>query len=375
MMKKYLLAAVALLMVAALLLAGCGRVTDALDRHFPEAPATEEDKPISTPLPDRTGRTYTVLLTTQLTTDDALTTVSMLTFQTADESIHWLELPADLYVRVAGNTLAGCYRRAYQTELSSPTGTGVSATQAGIEAVRDLLNTGYSIQIDYTVNLDREQFADLFGTLGNLPMTLYRPLGGLTAGEYTLTAQKAISYLTYADYNDGTQGQFEARMQLVAALRGQFVRVVRPDQLSLITAEIRAAMTTDIPGAEGEDMFFLRRFITAKEENFTVTHISTQSVYHNGERYRVMLKENALRQLNEQMEIYQKDLTAAQFDPSGVFVDPSSQIMQSVYASKTTLPGLYTLTELLAPPPEPAPETDPASSDAPQTAPATSDAG
>lgn len=366
MMKKNLLSAVALLLSALLLLSGCGAVTDALDEHFPEDPTLQEDDQNTDPLPDREGRTYVVLLTTQLESNSALSTVSLLTFQTAKESIHWLEFPAALYIRSAGNTLEGSFQRAYQTELTNESGTGVSATNAGISAVRSLLETGLSIPIDYSINLDKEQFTALCATLQDIPMTLYESLGGLEAGEHILSAQDAISFLTYNQYSEPTEGQLAARRCLIAALRKRAVEMLDKEKLSLHAMEIRGEMTTDIPTKGGEDVFFLRRFLTAKNDDVTLTHISTQSVFYHNARYRVLSKENTRLQINEQMCVYKKDLSASQFDPSGVFWDPSSRVMQTVYSSAPMLPELYTLTAILEPKQE-EPETLPDSSDAPST--------
>ncbi|MBQ8382964.1 MAG: hypothetical protein IJX47_07165 [Clostridia bacterium] len=374
MMKKYLFGAVALLLANLLLLSGCGKVTEVLDEHFPEESVTEDADPLIDPLPDRVGRTYVILLTTELESDSALSTVSLLTFDTADESIHWLELPSALYVRAAGNTLDGVFGRAYQTELASESGTSVSAANAAVSAVRSLLEKGFSITVDYSVNLDREQFTDFVGTLGGVPLTLSQTLGGLDAGEYTLNAQNAISFLTYDQYNDPTEGQFSARRAFTAALRQRAVEKLALDQLSLYTMELRGEMTTDIPSTGGQDMFFLRRFLVTDNDDFTVTNISTQSVYYNNARYRVLVKDNTLRQLNQQMRVYQKDVETAQFDPSGVFVDPSNQIMQSVYASSTALPTVYTLTALLRVEEDTETDAPPASSDVPAEPEAASDA-
>ncbi|MBQ8288168.1 MAG: hypothetical protein IJX76_05280 [Clostridia bacterium] len=366
MMKKYLFGAVALLLAALLLLSGCGKVTEVLDEHFPEESVKEESDPLIDPLPDRVGRTYVVLLTTQLESDSALSTVSLLTFGTADESIHWLELPTALYVRDAGNTLNGCFQRAYQTELSKDSGTSVSATNAAVGAVRSLLEKGFSITVDYSVNLDQEQFTAFLETLNGIPLTLPEALGGLEAGEHTLNARNATSFLTYDQYNDPTEGQFAARRSFAAALRQRAVEMLSLDQLSLYTMELRGEMTTDIPSAGGQDMFFLRRFLVAENDDFTVTNITTQSVYYNNARYRVLVKNNTLRQLNEQMRVYQKDVETAQFDPSGIFVDPSNQIMQSVYGSSTALPTVYTLTRLLGLEKDTETDAPPASSDDPE---------
>ena len=364
MKKHYLFGTVAILLAMLLLLSGCGAVTEVLDEHFPEEALPEEDQTAG-PLPDREGRTYVVLLTTQLESDGMLSTVSLLTFQTAEESIHWLALPSALYIRSAGNTLEGSYQRAYQTELSKESGTGVSATQAGVQTVRELLETGLAIPIDYSINLDKEQFGALLSTLQELPMTLYEASGGLEAGEYTLSAQDAISFLRYDQYDEPTDGQLTARRYLTAALRQRAVEMLDMDKLSLHAMELRGEMTTDIPSDSGQDVFFLRRFLTAKNDDFALTYVGTQSVFYHNARYRVLSKENTRRQINEQMCVYEKDLGEAHFDPSGVFWDPSSRVMQTVYSSAPMMPALYTLTAILEPPSEP--ETAPTTSDAPPT--------
>lgn len=347
MMKHYFFGVLVLVLAALLMLSGCGRVAAALDQHFPEASVTEDTQPLEDPLPDRVGRTYVILLTTQLTADDALSTVSLLTFQTADQSIHWLELPAALYVRAAGNTLGGSFTRAYQSELAKESGTSVSATNAAVAAVRNLLNTGFSISIDFSVNFDREQFAAFLKTLGNVPVNLPSAMGGLKAGSHTLNASDAADFLLYDRYNDPVEGQFEARRYFVASLRQQACKTLNLDQLSLVAMDLRGKMTTDIPNQGGQDMFFLRHFLKTESNMFTVTNISTQSVYYHGAEYRVLLKDNTRRQLNLQMQLYEEELTAEQFDPSGVFVDPSNQIMHTVYNSASVLPRVYSLTELL----------------------------
>lgn len=370
MMRKYLSSAVAFLLAALLLLTGCDAVTKELDQRFPEASVTEKVDLLETALPDRTGRTYVILLTTQVESADTLSGISLLTFQTVDEAVHWLELPADLYVRTADRTLGDSFRNAYLGELAKESGTTVSATAAGIDALRSLLSTGFCVPIDYSVNFDPEQFADFLRTIENVPITLPEDLGGLQAGDHTLTPAKAAEFLTYDDYTDPTEGQFEARKRFAAALWQQVCKVITTDNLSLYSMELRGQMSTDIPNAGGEDMFFLRRFIRAKGDAFHVTHISTQSVVANGKQYRVLIKDNALRQLNRQMLVYQEEIAAEQFDPSAVFVDHSNQVMKAVYLSSTVLPPLYSMNELLGIVPE-TPETE----EAPATEPATNETG
>lgn len=374
MKKHYLLGAVSLLMATLLLLSGCGRVTNLLDQHFPEDTVTEEDLLATEPLPDRERRTYVVLLTTQLESNSTLSTVSLLTFQTATNSIHWLELPTALYVRAAGNTLGGIFSRAYQSELDSESGTQFSATGAAINALRDLLDTGFSISIDYSVNLDQQQFASFMKYLQNIPVKLPVAMGGLSAGEHTLDSKAATDFLLYDQYEDPAEGQFEARRYFAASLRQQAEKVINQDRLSLAAMDLRERMTTDIPSSGGQDIFFLRRFLKTEGGVFQFTNISTRSIYSGGIQYRVLIKDNTRRQLNLQMSVYQDEVTAEQFDPRGLFVDPADQIIYAVYSSTSVLPRVYTLTELLSAEiilesePEPDTSETPGTSEVPSTA-------
>ena len=134
---------------------------------------------------------------------------------------------------------------------------------------------------------------------------------------------------------------------------------VTAENLSLFSMEARGMMTTDIPNTGGEDIFFLRKFLRTEPADFAITYLTAQKIYFNGKQTLVMLKENARRQLNEQMLVYEEALSDPQFDPSGVFVDHANQMVAAVYTSSAPLPTLHTMAVLLGLEPELEPgETD-----------------
>jgi anionic cell wall polymer biosynthesis LytR-Cps2A-Psr (LCP) family protein len=233
-------------------------------------------------------------------------------------------------------------------------GTSVSATQAGVNALRTLLTTGFNIPIDYSVNLSEEQLSDLIQEINNVPITLPKAMGGFAAGHHTLTAQTAMDFLTYTQYDDPVNDKLLAHMQFASAFWQQARTVITAENLSLYSMEIRGMMTTDIPNTGGEDMFFLRRFLRAEPDAFRLTHVTTKSVYYSGAQCHVLIKNNALEQLNQQMLVYKEPLTTEQFDPSGVFVDYANQMVATVYTTSTPLPTLHTMAKLLNldPPPQ-----------------------
>ena len=347
-MRKHRSAVSAGLLLLALALTGCAQIRAELDQRFPEATTTEKAEPtVENPLPERVRRTYTVLLTTQLEEGEQLSGLSLLTFDTEHNRIHWLEFPVDLFIHAAGNDLKGHYANAYRAELIKEGGSERSALRAGVDALRKLISTGFNLPIDYFINLDDRQFTDLVKTIGNIPMTLPKTMGGLADGKHTLTAKSAISFLTYSRYTNPVNEKMEAHIQFASAFWQQARTFITAENLSLISMEIRGMMTTDIPNTSGEDMFFLRRFLNAAPDDFALTYITTRSVYSGGGQIHVLVKDNALCQLNEQMQVYEEALTEEQFDPRGVFVDLANQLVSTIYHTSVPLPPLSTMTELL----------------------------
>ena len=243
MMKKHISALLIGLLALVLVFSGCARVTAILDQNFPQdTEAVQNDPDPDDILPDRAKRTYTVLLTTQLERPEKLTGVSILTFDTANDKVHWLELPVDLFIHATGSDLKGHYGNAYHLEVIKEGATTLSATHAGINALRKLITTGYNISIDYSINLDSEQFTDLIKVIGSVPITLTKSMGGFAAGSQTLSASSATSFLTYNQYSDAVNDKMEAHMQFAAAFWQQARTKITAEKLSLISMEIRSLL-------------------------------------------------------------------------------------------------------------------------------------
>lgn len=347
-MKKSLSAFFAVILACMVIFTGCGKVTEKLDELFPEetnrSDAVEDPQKLS--LPNRVGRTYTVLLTVQADREDELTTVSLLTFHTEEKSVHWLQLPNNLFVNTAGTTLAGVFSDAYQAELALESATADTAAIKGVEAIRVLLTQGYTVPIDYYVNFAPDQLSSLITALQGIPIHLPFEIGSLSVGDQVLNGDGVRQYLTSNEFADATEGLMAARKYFASALWERAREIITPENLSLYSADLRGRMTTNIPYTGGEDIFFWRRFLQADPEEIRITHASSQIVMHSGRQCSVLMRANALRQLNEQMGIYEDALEEGQFDPSALFVDGSSQLVLTVYYSSATLPRLYSMAEL-----------------------------
>lgn len=350
MKKRSILSRIALLLAMLMLLpavSGCAQVTQKLDQMFPEeSEAVTTEDPATANMPERERRTYVVLVALRASSFESITTLSLLTFHTEDKSVHWLQLPANLFVNVSGNTVDGTFSAVYQEEIRKEGVSELKATTAAMQSICDLLEKGFNIPIDYYVSFDPDQLASFIGTLQGVPITLDKPLGGVGVGEATLNAKSVRDYLVHTAQSGSAEEGREARRVFAAALWRQASGVITPENLTLYVAQLRSQLTTNIPYAGGEDIFFWRRFLQASPEAFSITNLSAQSIYYNNTPCQVLNKSNTVRQLNEQMRVYQDALTAEQFDAQSLFVDAANPMIHTVYTSTSPFPELFTMQEL-----------------------------
>lgn len=345
-MKKTLLVCLSLLLIAAVL-SGCAEVTKKLDQIFPENSevTTVTDDPDAIPMPERTGRVYTVLVATRAETDLSMTTLSLLTFDTAVKSVHWLQMPTNLFVHTADTTLDGVFSSTYRNQLATPGNSEAESTHVAMQAVRDLLSKGMNIPIDYYVSFDPDQLASLVTTLQGIPVALNTPTGGFGEGEIKMEAKDVRRFLSYNGYAEATQEKLEARRIFSTALWKRAVEIITPENLTLYASQLRLQMITDIPVNGGEDIFFWRRFLQADPAAVEITRLSTQSIYYNNVSCQVLNRINTLRQLNEQMGVYGEALADALFDAERIFVDDNNALIRTVYQANSPLPEVYTMAE------------------------------
>ena len=161
-----------------------------------------------------------------------------------------------------------------------------------------------------------------------------------------MNGKDACNFLTYKGYSDSSAEKTEVRRIFAAALWKRASQVINADNLTLYVAQLRGRMTTNIPLNGGEDIFFWRRFLQVDPTAMTITQISAQGIYYDGTSCQVINRANTLRQLNEQMGIYQDPLVDEQFDPEALFADYTNPLVRTVYLSSLPFPKVYTMAEM-----------------------------
>ncbi len=342
MMRKTLLVCLSFLLIAAVL-SGCAQVTQKLDQFFPEK--SEETSvtadPNIIPMPERERRTYVILLASRAQSAETLNTLSLITFDTEAKSVHWLQIPANLFVHVEETTMAGVFAAAYNKKIVENESAKVEATHAGMNAVKALIEKGFNIPIDYFVSFDPDQLASFVTTLQGISVKLSTPAGGFNAGDATMHAKDVRNFFT----NICNQYQANARIEFATGLWKSATKVITSDNLTLYASQLRMQLTTDMPMDGGEDIFFWRRFLQADPTMVQVAHLSTQSIYYNNTSCQVLNRANTLRQINEQMRVYEEDLVDAQFDAEFIFTDDNNPLVRTVYLAKSPFPQVFPMAE------------------------------
>lgn len=352
-MNKVLVKSAAFLMMLAMLLGciGCGTVTDKLDSFFKEETESpnqgaQEEAPIE--MPAKTKENYTILILTEAVEASELDNVMLLSFNTAKPSISVLQLPTDLFLHVSERSVEGLFKARYDRAINDGKTEKEAATEAS-EALVDVLSTGFNAPINYYINFSATQLAAFINTLGGVQMDLPFSMGGLKMGAQTLKGNQALEYLAYDSYSQMPQSYLDARKLLTVSIFNKAIDSVDAEMLSLFVMELRTVMTTNIPSAGGEDIFFVRKWLQTKPEAFKIANVSTQTVYIASEASRVLQESSALTQMNELLGIYEEELTQAQFDPRFVFVDYSNDVVKSVYGSTAPKqPTTYTAQQILS---------------------------
>lgn len=351
MMKNLLFRSAVLLLIGTMLFGtvGCAAITEGLDSIFKTEtqPPDDDDQGLTElTLPPRVKETYTFLIMSEAAEASVLDHVMLISFNTAAPSIAALQIPTDLYLRMAEQSLEGLFQKRYESAVEEGL-TVKEAVASASEAVMSVLSSGFNSTIDYYVNFSSAQLSGLVNTLGGVELTVPFTMGGLTAGKKTLNGNQVIEYLSFDDYSNMPQTHMDARKNFVAALHERARTTVDSEILSLFVMDLRTQMTTNIPSDSGEDIFFVRKWLQTAPEDFKIANIATQQVLIGSTPCRFMYESNALVQMNELLAIYEEDMTAELFDPQHVFIDYSSDVAKAVYDGATSRQPIYTVKQLL----------------------------
>lgn len=267
---------------------GNGAATEKGENKEENQGDTSEDTPVNGDVTDDVdnvnGSTFEMLF---VITDKDGKNAEMITFVKADKENRrfvFSSIPATLKVVTTG---------AQKNEDGSPIHLGSVYNVNGIEYMTDLVSGIIGIEIDYYYVMSKENFIKTIDTLGTIPVDLKYDLihnandytVNLYAGKQELDGDKALQYITFADYKNGELDRLTVQTMLAKLAFNEYLTSENHKTCKEDFAEISKLAKTNLTAEEFErqcDLFF--RFPDYKLEP-TVAFPTGASTQENGKVY------------------------------------------------------------------------------------------
>lgn len=291
------------------------------------------------------GGVHTVLFVCEGARNGSLSSVSVCSFDTVEnKAVNFVQIPLKTYTNNDTVTISGAYTAAYSKAIEDRD-TVERAREKGISALRSIIENDLCIYIDYYVFTDPAGVASIVDKLGSVEMNFPYAIQlsateTVSPGKQRVSGQRVELLLGHASFNE--KAVMNLHKMIISAIYAKAKAGVSNEMLSLFVLEIRNSVKTDIPSKNGEDIFFVRQFISADSAKLCFTQFATQSCAVSAGLVEVMHKGGALKIVNEYLNLYAEELKAEDFDKNGLFNDSTNKAVSVIYGANGNPAPVYT---------------------------------
>lgn len=274
----------------------------------------------------------------------SLTDVCMLVnFDTESGKIAILQLPRDTYVRSVDGVRnnSGKINELFADHRNARLRNGESAYDAykgALTDVTELLERSLCIRINFSVIMDLDGFRGIVDAVGGVELDvqsdlIYKdPEQGLyiniPKGYQTLNGEAAEQFIRFRDsFLQGDLGRVNSQKMFISA----FFSKLKSCGLSAaprIAEEVFENVTTDLTLSDA--VFFAKKAVSADLSNITMQTLPGQVAGTKASHY-VMNRAATFKVINGSFNVYDKAVTDGIFDSAGMFNDPESTYISSLY--------------------------------------------
>lgn len=265
---------------------GNGAATEQSENKGENQGDTSEDKPVSgsADADDVNGSTFEMLF---VITDKDGKNAEMITLVKADKEnkrFVFSSIPATLKVTSTG---------AQKNEDGSPIHLGSIYNANGIEYMTDLVSGIIGIEIDYYYVMTKNNFIKTVDTLGTIPVNLKYDLVhndddytvNLYAGKQELDGDKALQYITFADYKNGELDRLTVQTMLAKLAFNEYLTSENHKTCKEDFAQISKLANTNLTAEEFERQCDLLFRFAEYELEPTLVFPTGSSTKENGKVY------------------------------------------------------------------------------------------
>ena len=248
--------------------------------------------------------------------------IMIVSFDVKAQSIHVLSLPRDTYINVGSSyhKLNAYFSASYNRSASR----GTERYRDAIESMSSFIENGLCIRLDRYVCMDTAGFREIVDAIGGVDMDIPFDMDyedpdqqlyiHLKAGYQHLDGEKAEQFVRFrSGYLEGDIGRISAQRLFITALANQVKTRLDLSSAVSIAKTATQYVTTDLTVAEIG--YFAKHAFSVDMTNVTFTTVPGGGVINpdTGASYYVMYAENVRRLVNEQFNVYDREITREVF--------------------------------------------------------------
>ena len=278
--------------------------------------------------------------------------IMIVSYDVAEQNLHILSLPRDTYINVGSSyhKLNAYFSAAYNRSASK----GTERYRDAIEAMASFLENGLCIRLDRYICMDTAGFREIIDAIGGVDMEVPFDMDyedpeqelyiHLKAGYQHLDGEKAEQFVRYrSGYLEGDIGRISAQRLFLTALANQIKTKLDLSSAVSIAKTALQYVTTDLSVAEIG--YFAKNAFSIDMDHVTFTTLPGGGVTNpdTGASYYVMYAENVRKLVNEQFNVYEREITREVFLSNAKnFTNTTASYISSVFLSEITDSGTVT---------------------------------
>lgn len=287
--------------------------------------------------------------------------IMIVSLDTEAQDVHVLSLPRDTYIDVGStyHKLNAYFSASYNRSASR----GNERYRDAIESMAALIENSLCIRLDRYVCMDIAGFREIIDAIGGVDMEVPFDMDyedpaqdlviHLKAGYQHLDGEKAEQFVRYrSGYLEGDIGRISAQRLFLTALVNQVKTKLDLTTAINIAKTALQYVTTDLTAAE--IAFFAKSAFSIDLADITFTTLPGGGVINpdTGASYYVMYAENVRQIVNEQFNVYEREITREVFLNNSKKFTSDAPYISAVFLSEIDDSGTITAGEIQSEAPE-----------------------
>ena len=252
--------------------------------------------------------------------------IMLASFDATSGSVSVMQIPRDTYIEIDGkgrkiNSLLPDY---------------------GIEKMRDVIETTFCVNIDYTAVIDFAALESIVDSVGGVEIDVpfdmiysdpYQDLYiDIKAGLQVLDGKNAVDFVRYrAEYADGDLGRIDAQKQFMSALFKKVINEITVTRMLNLIKALLPMLDTDIIVEDAA--FFAGKFFAADNRRLTMLTVPGFQLYSEsaGTWYYVISRQGSLDAVNGYFNVYSTPVKERLYDPDMILCKEEDDDFLRIY--------------------------------------------